>query len=202
MINMRFLTFALLALSASVSAATYISEGACEGRSAAERSTKIKLGADAFTIVDSNKDCDFSYIYYKSSMGDMVILVGPAEDQLGLNSQNEIFVAPAPDSIARSIGFIPVSANMDNDERFVNITQAGGSIFKAIYMIRERQLVVEPSSMELIFSGSQCIYPDGQSESCTNLMGSFKSPVCVRQIGGHKIRQKIELCADLKQKLQ
>lgn len=202
MINMRFLAFALLVLSASVSAATYIGEGTCEGYSAEERSTKIKLGKDVFTIVGSDKGCDSSYLYYKSSTGDMVVLVGPAGDQLGLNAQNEVFIAPASVSIAKSIGSIPVSANMDGDGMFVNIAQVGGSIFKVIYRIYDRKLIVESSGMELIFSGSQCVYLDWQSESCSDLSGSFKNPICVRQVGGHKVMQKIELCADLKKELQ
>jgi len=201
-IGAGFFGIFLLALSTLAQAATALNEAICERHSITERETKIKAGEKLFTVVDSDKDCNSEYLYYRSITGDMVILSGPTEDQLGLNAQNEIFIAPVPSDIARNIGSIPVSAILDGDERFINIVQVGGSIFEVAYKIHGRQLSPEPSNIELIFSGSQCIYQDKQIESCTNLTGSFKNPICVRQIHGRKIKQRSELCSDLKKEIQ
>lgn len=189
-------------LSTSVSAETLLKEAACERHSAEGKITQVKIGEKLFSIAGTDKDCNSEYLYYRSATGDMVILSGPTEDQLGLNAQNEIFIAPAPSDIARNTGSIPVSARLDDNKRFINIVQTGGSIFEVTYKIHERQLSSEPSSIELIFSGSQCIYQNKQSENCTNLTGSFKSPICTRKIDGRKIKQRPELCSDLKKEIQ
>ncbi|MCC3263722.1 hypothetical protein LLE87_36725, partial [Paenibacillus polymyxa] len=81
-------------------------------------------------IIDTEKDCSSTYTYYKIPNKGIVIFEGPSDDELGLNSQNDVFIKSETEKIAKNIGSIPVASTPENDETYVNITQSGGSVFK------------------------------------------------------------------------
>lgn len=104
------------------------------------------------------KNCSANYAYSMSKGEEIVILVGPTNDELGLNAQQGVYVANNSESFANEIGSIPVSANLTSDMQFTNVEQAGGSLFMTTYKVELNNIAVSPSGLELMFSDSQCIY--------------------------------------------
>ncbi|WP_134163372.1 hypothetical protein [Pseudomonas citronellolis] len=197
MIQIKPLAVKLLLVSFSAQAAPSIMEATCIDHSNTKRITRINIDQRVVTIDNTDKDCSSTYMYYKKSNNDTVIFAGPSGDELGLNAQNDIFIKSETGKIAKSIGSIPVASIPGNDETYVNITQSGGSVFKTIYAIKDQEIDLIPSGLELIFSDTQCIYDTSNSQHCRNMTGTFEKPICIQQIDNKKILQPQEACADM-----
>ena len=187
----------LLLVSTIAQASPSIMEAVCVEHLNSERMTRINIKQESTTIIDTEKDCSSTYTYYKIPNKGIVIFAGPSGDELGLNAQNDIFIKSETGKIAKSIGSIPVASTPVNDETYVNITLSGGSVFKTIYVIKDQEIDLIPSGLELIFSDTQCIYDTSNSQHCRNMTGTFERPICIQQIDNKKILQPQETCADM-----
>ncbi len=143
------------------------------------------------------KNCSANYSYSISKRELIVILVGPTNDELGLNAQQDVYVANKSESFANEIGSIPVSANLTSDMQFTNVEQAGGSLFMTTYKVELNNIAVSPSGLELMFSDSQCIYKNQHSKNCEIFKGTYKQPICIRLLENKKTLTKKENCAVL-----
>jgi hypothetical protein len=143
------------------------------------------------------KNCSANYSYSMSKGEAIVILVGPTNDELGINAQQGVYIANKFESFANEIGSIPVSANLTSDMQFTNIEQAGGSLFMTTYKVELNNLTVSPSGLELMFSDSQCIYKNQHSKNCEILKGTYRQPICIKLLENRKTLTKKENCANL-----
>jgi hypothetical protein len=161
----------------------------------------LTLQADniEFTLLETQKTCTQEFKYRKSGTNKdlFTITSWPATDELGMNAQNDIFIASTHEKTAHYIGSIPVSANFTKENTYQNITQEGGSIYETIYFIESDKITIQEPHKELIFGDTQCIYSRKNSNTCDNYTGTYEEPLCIFNIDGRKILKKTMRCADL-----
>ena len=124
-----------------------------------ESNTKIEIYANGTTyqLGDNSKTCDRHYSFIDSGDGSIVILAGPSSDELGINAQNEIYLAAPGSWKAINIGSVPARSDFIENKTFRDIAQVGGSLFETKYIIKDGKLTAYPG-YELIFFDEQCIY--------------------------------------------
>ncbi len=156
-------------------------------------------GVEIF-LDNTDRGCRAEYVYREALDGasNSLIFSYPTSDDMGLNAQIIIFAAPDSGGVARYIGSIPVGATELEDGNYEGIQQSGNSIYKNIYRIERREVVVTYGK-ELIISGKQCVYRDRSDSACQEMLGSFSSPVCVFNDGERKVLAAMNECADMKQ---
>lgn len=149
----------------------------------------------------TQKSCASSFAYSASMNDTITILAGPGPSELGLNAQHDIYITSENEPAAKYIGSIPVTANPISESKFKDVTQSGGSIFEAIYHITRNSIELDPESLELIFSDTQCILKNKDSKRCVNISGTFEKPICITNSNGKKILQEKSHCADLEKEI-
>ncbi|HCA1453386.1 TPA: hypothetical protein MNK97_005743 [Klebsiella pneumoniae] len=164
-----------------------------------ESNAKIEIYANGalYQLEDNSKTCDRYYSLIDSGDGSMVIVAGPSPDELGINAQNEVYLAIPGSRKAINIGSVPVRSDFIEDKKFRDIVQVGGSLFETIYIIKNGKLTIAYPGYELIFSDEQCIYNNENSKNCTTLTGTYENPICAWQSGERKLLAKKERCVDL-----
>lgn len=164
-----------------------------------EPSMEVEIHAKGtpYQLNNKSKNCDNNYSFIDSGDGSLIILAGPNSDELGINAQNKVYLAPPGSRKAVDIGSIPVNADFIENKTFRDISQVGNSLFETIYTIKDREIKIAHPDHELIFSGEQCIYKNKNSKKCIPLNGTYENPICARQSGEKKVLAKKEKCSDL-----
>ncbi|MBD9503190.1 hypothetical protein IB256_20545 [Pseudomonas sp. PDM17] len=165
-----------------------------------ESDAKIEIYANGalYQLENNSKTCDRYYSFIDSGDGSMVILAGPSSDELGINAQNEVYLATSGSRKAIYIGSVPVRSDFIENKTFRDIAQVGGSLFETIYIIKDGKLTTAYPGYEFIFSDEQCIYNNEKSKKCTTLTGTYENPICAWQSGERKLLAKKERCEDLR----
>lgn len=185
--------------------ATALADGSEKPLQCKERITQagkilmLEGGNINFEISDTIKTCKSHFTYRKPlTQKEMYITKSlPNLDELGNNSQNDIFVATSPENKATYIGSIPVIAELVGPDTYRNIEQVGGSLYETIYLLGKNQIKIKELSAELIFSDTQCVFSPTNGNKCHDVTGTIDSPVCVQNINGRKTLTQLEECSSL-----
>lgn len=169
----------------------------CKENTKPKNNITIILKHKSYLLETGDKDCKVNYAYIPINDDSLIILVGPDTDELGINAQNDIYLATSDKSIAKNIGSIPVRADFVGGGTFRDIFQVGGSLFQTTYKIDGRQLTISQPSYELIFSDSQCVYRSRTSNHCTTMIGSYSNPICVWRDNHRQTLARKENCEAL-----
>lgn len=179
-------------------AASEFEQAECSPAQEQNEGVYISINKSTYHITEAGRDCHSNYLISKAKDGTTTILAGPSQDELGENAQNIIYLLDPKSNNAVNIGSIPVSADPFGENKFIDISQSGGSIYQTIYLINKKTLTVLKPSYELSFSGSQCIYRNSSAKKCQQLEATFEAPICITQINEKKTLAPITMCARMK----
>jgi len=155
----------------------------------------------AFTIKSPRRSCNSRFTYEQINFPSekWMITSLPTEEELGLNAQRELFIAPSKKSEAIYIGAIPVDAISIGTNTYRNLTQSGGSIYETVYQINESSVETKTPSRELVISDSLCVYEKESDSACQTMTGTFDKPLCLYTDGEKKILEESSSCSELLQ---
>lgn len=144
------------------------------------RSILLKNNELELTIKNSRRSCGSDFTYEEATLPSRKWLITswPTDEELGLNAQRELFIAPSRKSEAVYIGAIPVDAVAIAPYTYRNIIQSGGSIYETIYVISESSVETKTPSRELIISDALCVYKKESDSACQTIIGTFDKPLC------------------------
>lgn len=154
-----------------------------------------------FSITNPRQSCDSSFTYEDNLLPNKKFMISawPSDENLGLNAQRDIFIAPSKKSEAIYIGAIPVDSTSIGKNTYRSVIQAGGSIYETTYLLTEKSIELKSPSKELVISDSLCIYKTESDPSCQTFTGTFERPLCIYNYSGKKILKNQLSCSELSQ---
>jgi hypothetical protein len=179
-------------------AASEFEQAECSPNKEHNEGVYISINKSLYHITEADRDCHSNYLISKTKDGTTTILAGPSQNELGENAQNTVYLVEPKSNIAVNIGSIPVEAEPLGENKFVDISQSGGSIYQTTYKINKKSIAILKPTYELSFSGSQCILKNSNSKNCQQLQATFETPICITQINEKKILSPMTTCAEMK----
>ncbi|WP_153014219.1 hypothetical protein [Pseudomonas sp. EpS/L25] len=198
--NNRYSTFFLCLLSVCACASGKEASLKCkEADSGNAKDISLYANDIEFTIRNSKRTCDSDFIYEEVILPSKkwMITSWPTSEELGLNAQRDLFIAPSKKSEATYIGSIPVDATPIGTNTYRNIAQSGGSIYETVYQISESSVETKTPSMELVISDSLCAYKKENDSVCQTVTGTFDKPLCIYTDGKKKVLLELSSCSEL-----
>lgn len=195
--NGRYLLFLLSIFSASAFAGD--EEASLKCTEANSKEILLSTNGVEFTIKSPRRSCgsDFTYEGVALPNKKWMITSWPTDEELGLNAQRELFIAPSIKSEAVYIGAIPVDVVAISPNTYRNITQSGGSIYETTYIINELHIEIKSPSRELVISNSLCVYKKESDSACQTMTGTFDKPLCLYDDGKKKFLKELSSCSEL-----
>lgn len=195
----RYLIYFLFFLSINSLASSEETDLACqEAANIDGREVSLSTNDLEFKIKNPRRVCDSNFTYDLVALPNekWMITSWPTDEELGLNAQRDLFIAPSKKSEAIYIGSIPVDATAISTGTYQSITQLGGSIYETVYVLHEPSIKIKSPSREFIISDTVCVYKEQNGSVCQHLTGTFDDPLCVYIYNGKKILKDLSNCSE------
>lgn len=152
-----------------------------------------------FKIKNPRRACDSIFTYEPVALPNEMWMITswPTDEELGLNAQRDLFIAPSKRSEAIYIGSIPVDVTAISANTYRSITQLGGSIYETVYVLHEPSIRIKNPSREFIISDTVCLYKEQNDSACQYFTGTLDNPLCAYIYNGKKILKELSDCSDL-----
>lgn len=157
-------------------------------------------------LEQSPEVCERGFEFTAATSNSTAGLLRIAPSHLGLNAQNEVFRISFETGSATRLGEVPASADLVDDETFIQSVQQAFSIHRTVYFIQGDSIAISPDSLELVTGGTVCtdvanrvyVREIASNTDCKkSIKASFSLPVCLIHHGLAAAVSSLDRCASI-----